>query len=51
MADWVETEMTVIPRADHFFAADLATIASWALDALARPITETTGETGVSPAR
>ena len=53
MADWVETEMTVIPRADHFFAADLATIASWALDALARPITgaaETADETGVSPA-
>ena len=49
MADWVETEMTVIPRADHFFAADLATIASWALDALARPLDASTDAPGVSP--
>lgn len=49
MADWVETEMTVIPRADHFFAADLATIASWSLDALARPLDASADAPGVSP--
>lgn len=28
---WVNTETTVVARADHFFAGDLATIAAWAL--------------------
>ncbi len=34
MRDWVNTEMTVVERADHFFAGDLATISSWALESL-----------------
>lgn len=49
MADWVDTEMTVIPRADHFFAADLATIASWALDVFGRPLPASADAPGVSP--
>ena len=39
---WVNTETSVVARADHFFAGDLTTIAAWALDIVApteRPTT------------
>lgn len=31
MEGWVHTDTTVIARADHFFAADLTTVAEWAV--------------------
>jgi uncharacterized protein len=42
MSDWPNVRTTVVARADHFFAGDLATIAAWALEALG-------GRTGLTP--